>query len=163
MERKPNKGVQGTLHKVSGPLTPDVGQENNWMKRITTIIAVSITIAMACRADTTNNNTTTIQTNTPTFTIQGKVAMPGTYPLLDGMTLTKAIATAGGFTRWAEPKVLVLRAKGGFPAEIKVYYHPTQTDGMDRATFNILEIERGNLMDPEIQNGDVIIVRPRMM
>jgi len=22
---KPNKGVQGTLHKVSGPLTPDVG------------------------------------------------------------------------------------------------------------------------------------------
>ena len=23
-EMKPNKGVQGTLHKVSGPLTPDV-------------------------------------------------------------------------------------------------------------------------------------------
>ena len=23
--KKPNKGVQGTLHKVSGPLTPDVG------------------------------------------------------------------------------------------------------------------------------------------
>ena len=24
-EMSPNKGVQGTLHKVSGPLTPDVG------------------------------------------------------------------------------------------------------------------------------------------
>ena len=23
--KTPNKGVQGTLHKVSGPLTPDVG------------------------------------------------------------------------------------------------------------------------------------------
>ena len=23
-----NKGVQGTLHKVSGPLTPDVGNQN---------------------------------------------------------------------------------------------------------------------------------------
>ena len=27
-EMKPNKGVQGTLHKVSGPLTPDVGSGN---------------------------------------------------------------------------------------------------------------------------------------
>ena len=26
---KHNKGVQGTLHKVSGPLTPDVGHMNN--------------------------------------------------------------------------------------------------------------------------------------
>jgi len=24
---KANKGVQGTLHKVSGPLTPDVGRK----------------------------------------------------------------------------------------------------------------------------------------
>ena len=25
MKNSANKGVQGTLHKVSGPLTPDVG------------------------------------------------------------------------------------------------------------------------------------------
>ena len=28
MKNQPNKGVQGTLHKVSGPLTPDVGRKN---------------------------------------------------------------------------------------------------------------------------------------
>ena len=29
-EYESNKGVQGTLHKVSGPLTPDVRGENDW-------------------------------------------------------------------------------------------------------------------------------------
>ena len=29
--KKPNKGVQGTLHKVSGPLTPDVRQRNEYI------------------------------------------------------------------------------------------------------------------------------------
>ena len=43
-EMKPNKGVQGTLHKVSGPLTPDVGNENN-MKTITTWILWGLSIA----------------------------------------------------------------------------------------------------------------------
>ena len=28
MKMEPNNGVQGTLHKVSGPLTPDVGDKN---------------------------------------------------------------------------------------------------------------------------------------
>ena len=28
MKMKPNKGVQGTRHKVPGPLTPDVGSGN---------------------------------------------------------------------------------------------------------------------------------------
>ena len=33
-EYESNKGVQGTLHKVSGPLTPDVRFENDNRKHI---------------------------------------------------------------------------------------------------------------------------------
>ena len=46
MKMKPNKGVQGTLYKVSGPLTPDVGGQKTNMKRllgyILAIVAVLI-------------------------------------------------------------------------------------------------------------------------
>jgi polysaccharide export outer membrane protein len=104
-----------------------------------------------------------VSTNAPSFTVQGKVSKPGTYAWTNGMTLTKAVATAGGLTRWAEPRVFVLRKAGGFPPGTKVYNHPFNTKGKDRATFNLREIERGNLKDPEIKAEDLIFVRPRMM
>ena len=40
----PNKGVQGTLHKVSGPLTPDVGQRK--MKcRFFTVVVIALLLS----------------------------------------------------------------------------------------------------------------------
>ena len=55
METKiaPNNGVQGTLHKVSGPLTPDVGCKNRKMKPIfqgPLILACLVMIAQGCRS-----------------------------------------------------------------------------------------------------------------
>ena len=43
MNESPNKGVQRTLHKVSGPLTPDVGRNYIYMKRSLFILIMCIT------------------------------------------------------------------------------------------------------------------------
>ena len=39
---KSNKGVQGTLHKVSGPLTPDVGRRKTMKKSILVLFGLAI-------------------------------------------------------------------------------------------------------------------------
>ena len=49
--KSPNKGVQRTLHKVSGPLTPDVRQKTMNMKRGVIIVAVAILCAHAAYSE----------------------------------------------------------------------------------------------------------------
>ena len=43
------------------------------------------------------------------YSIMGKVAKPGVYPLNDTISLVQAIADSGGFTEWANREVTVIR------------------------------------------------------
>ena len=52
-DKIPNKGVQGTLHKVSGPLTPDVGHK--YMKILTTCIYLGLA-ALSFGSNTVSRN-----------------------------------------------------------------------------------------------------------
>ena len=52
----------------------------------------------------------------------GKLNNPGLYPLEPNMTVLQALATAGGFTEWADTKnVLVVRREGG--KEIQLHFN----------------------------------------
>jgi polysaccharide export outer membrane protein len=46
------------------------------------------------------------------FFILGEIERPGRYPTFEGMTVTRAIATAGGFTYRANKKVVFIRRNG---------------------------------------------------
>jgi polysaccharide biosynthesis/export protein len=43
------------------------------------------------------------------YSVMGKVAKPGVYPLNDRISLVQAIADSGGFTEWANREVSVIR------------------------------------------------------
>ena len=94
------------------------------MNRFLTPVLVVIFLVTACGAGSTNSVPPSVTTDAPSFIIQGEVSKPGTYAWTEGMTLARAIAAAGGITRRAESRVFVLRDKGGFPPEMKVYNHP---------------------------------------
>jgi polysaccharide biosynthesis/export protein len=79
-----------------------------------------------------------------TVTIDGQVTQPGVYPVLGGMTLMKAVATARGVSEYAKlDDVVVLRTVG---------------DQRYAALYNLAAIRRGNYSDPEIYPNDAVIV-----
>lgn len=74
------------------------------------------------------------------YFIRGEVLKPGRFSLLGGVSIVQAIATAGGFNDFANPKdVLIIR--GG--RTIKV---------------NVRDVERNPARDVQIEEGDVIVV-----
>ena len=80
------------------------------------------------------------------FYVQGEVSKPGPYDLDQGMTVLKAIAVAGGFTRFANKKVLIRSGKSGEKGGREV---------------DVGKIERGRAPDVTIQGGDIIVVPKR--
>lgn len=82
------------------------------------------------------------------FFVYGEVKAPGAYPLTDGLTVIKAIATAGGFTDYASKwRVRVLRNADGKSKTIRV---------------NVWKIEKGRVdKDIPLEPEDVIIVPER--
>jgi polysaccharide export outer membrane protein len=81
------------------------------------------------------------------FYVQGEVGKPGPYELDRGMTVLKAIAVAGGFTKFASKKVLIKSAKeGGGDHEVDVG-----------------KIERGKIPDVAVSGGDIIVVPKRFL
>lgn len=58
------------------------------------------------------------------YYILGEVERPGRYPTTDGITLVRAVATAGGFTYRAQKRYVFLRREGE-TAEVRV---PLDTD-----------------------------------
>ncbi len=86
-----------------------------------------------------------VQTKVKQFFISGEVKSPGAYPLIDGVTVLKAVVTAGGFTDYAgKSRVKVLRNGAGKRQMFKV---------------NIRKVEKGHLdNDVELQSGDIVIV-----
>jgi protein involved in polysaccharide export with SLBB domain len=75
-----------------------------------------------------------------TFFVQGEVRQPMRFQLVTGMTILQAIATAGGYTEFAEPKRVMLTRNG------KV------------RELNMRDIERNPQNDIPIESGDVIRV-----
>jgi polysaccharide export outer membrane protein len=77
-------------------------------------------------------------------TVQGSVGMPGNYPVLQQMTLTRAIAAARGFNEVAKRRdVVVMRTVNG-----QQY----------AALYDMTAIEHASYPDPAVYPRDVIIV-----
>lgn len=80
----------------------------------------------------------------PTVSIGGQVNAPGNYPMAHSITLMRAINTAGGLTEYAKADdVLVFREVSG-----------TRYIGL----YNLAAIMRGNLEDPPLYEGDIVMV-----
>ena len=60
-----------------------------------------------------NSHSALIQTNLETVYVAGEVTYPGRIIWRPGLTLTKAIALAGGFTDFADQRRLEVRSLGG--------------------------------------------------
>jgi polysaccharide export outer membrane protein len=77
----------------------------------------------------------------------GEVAQPGamTFKSTERITLLAALARAGGLTDRASKKILIKRqSEGGEPVEVEIDYR---------------RIMSGRAVDPELQEGDVVVVR----
>ena len=81
--------------------------------------------------------------NSQRVTIEGAVKKPGVYPIRGKSSLLQLIATAEGLTEVAESEVVVFR----------------ETDGKRAAAkFNIDSIRKGDQPDPQMLQGDTIVV-----
>lgn len=72
--------------------------------------------------------------------VDGKVGKPGPYVYRDGMTITQAMATAGGATETADTRRVQLRR------------------GTDRELVNVRRILAGNAADKQLRPGDIVYV-----
>jgi len=74
------------------------------------------------------------------YYVRGEVRQPGRFPLMNDVTIIQALAAAGGFTEFANPKkVEILR-------------------GTKRIPLNLRDLERHPDRDISVKAGDVIIV-----
>jgi polysaccharide biosynthesis/export protein len=78
------------------------------------------------------------------LTVDGSVRQPGMYPVTGPMTLIQAIAMARGTDDNANPRrVAIFR----------------QVDGKRMAAaFDLISIRRGQMDDPQVYSGDIIVV-----
>ena len=86
------------------------------------------------------------QVNSQKFNILGQVVKPGSYVVVNSLTVLDAIALAGGFRDFAKQKSIYVLRQG-----------PT---GESRIPFNYKEVSQGKNMSQNIklQPGDTIIV-----
>ncbi len=74
------------------------------------------------------------------YFVRGEVRQPGRFPLMGGMTLLQAMATAGGYTDFANTrKIEVIRGGRSLRIDAK-------------------DLERSPEKDIPIENGDIVIV-----
>jgi protein involved in polysaccharide export with SLBB domain len=78
-------------------------------------------------------------TPAPSFYIKGEVRQPGRLLFVNGMTVLKAIASAGGPTDYFSPSLTLLR-------------------GQQKIKINYYDIEKHPERDQPVQEGDIIIV-----
>jgi polysaccharide biosynthesis/export protein len=78
------------------------------------------------------------------LTVDGSVVKPGTFPILGPMTLMQAIAQAQGLNDLANAhRVAIFRTIGG---------------KRQAAAFDLVSIRRGQMADPQVYSGDIVIV-----
>lgn len=88
-------------------------------------------------------NVTIKEYNSQRVTIDGAVKKPGVYPIRGETTLLQLIATAEGLTDTAQTEIAVFR----------------KSDGKNQAAkFDVDQIRSGSAKDPEIMEGDLIVV-----
>lgn len=78
--------------------------------------------------------------------VTGRVATPGTFPLMGALTVMQAIALAGGLTEFADPKsITILRTEGGQSRPLN---------------FNYQDVSRGRSLEQNVQlrPGDTVVV-----
>lgn len=88
-----------------------------------------------------------LKMNSRSFNILGRVAKPGSYPLLATTTVLDALADAGGFTDFAKKK--------------KIYVLRQQTDGHEiRLPFNYNDVIKGTHSEENIllEPHDTVVV-----
>jgi protein involved in polysaccharide export with SLBB domain len=80
--------------------------------------------------------------------VLGAVQSPGTFPIVQGMTVVQAISQAGGFTPFADKDgVLVTRRVEG---------------KLERFQVRVKEISKGTQPDLPLRVGDIVFVPERM-
>ena len=79
------------------------------------------------------------------YFVDGMVRRPGAYHLTEPVTLSKAIAMAGGMVVGADIKKVAI-------------YRTMEGGGKKPIIVNLEEIRAGKMSDPQIQEGDVILV-----
>jgi polysaccharide export outer membrane protein len=85
-----------------------------------------------------------VKAQSKTFTVDGAVREPGSYPIVGTMTLQQAIAKARGADTAANlNNVVVFRTVGSQKVA---------------ALFSLKEIRAGRLEDPQIYGNDIIVV-----
>src|SRR5208282_959227 len=82
----------------------------------------------------------------PYFVVLGQVGKPGQYDLRYDMTVTQAVAIAGGFAPTAKTQLL--------------YYHPISSSAMEVKKLNIKDVLNGKNVNEEVHlsPGDMIFV-----
>lgn len=78
---------------------------------------------------------------TRSYFVRGEVRAPGRFSLVGSVTVIQAIATAGGYTDFADP------------TDVRM------TRGDKTIRVNAREIERSPEKDVEVESGDVIVVK----
>ncbi len=96
-----------------------------------------------------------------TVRVTGEVAKPGVYPYAPGMTATRAIAAAGGFTVYAHVRVRLFRDSGGFE-DLPKDYRLSKGDPKDSVLVDIRKILEHQAPDIRLRPGDWIAVRDRL-
>jgi polysaccharide export outer membrane protein len=80
--------------------------------------------------------------------LNGEVRLPGKQRIERGMTLLRAISQAGGLTEWANRKAVHVMSEG---------------EGKAPVLYDLREIEKGKIPDPELRGGEVVTVRRRFL
>jgi polysaccharide export outer membrane protein len=80
--------------------------------------------------------------------LNGEVRLPGKQRIERGMTLMKAISQAGGLTEWANRKTVQVMPEG---------------EGKSPAVYDLRDIEKGKIPDPELRGGEIVTVRRRFL
>lgn len=77
------------------------------------------------------------------FVIRGAASQPGTYSIKGRMTLTQALAAAGGAASDAGSEAEIVRTKGS----------------MKSSHYDLKKIAAGKGDDPVIKDGDMILIK----
>jgi polysaccharide biosynthesis/export protein len=85
-----------------------------------------------------------LETKSQLVTVDGEVTQPGQYPVLGRMTLSRAVASAQGVTRFADTNYVVI-----FRTVNQQHY---------AALYDLRAIRSGAIADPEVFSGDNVVV-----
>jgi protein involved in polysaccharide export with SLBB domain len=84
--------------------------------------------------------TVSILNPSQSYYVRGEVKQPGRFPLMSGVTVAQAVATAGGYTEFANPRKTQITRAGR------------------KITIDLREVERRPDRDIDVKSGDVILV-----